>query len=277
MTSGGRIPPLLRVVVVVAGFVALVDAINVFTALHDAARHGETLPLWQPVTWEATSGIGELIACPIIFAAFRIAPPGRGRWRRALLTHAVASVVFSALHIALMMALREVIYRAGGLHYRVEAGAALYEYRKDLLAYLVLGGLWLLLSSGRSAVAPPMISNAPSASAQTTFDIAEGPRTLRVEIEHILAVRSAGNYVEFILADGRRPLMRATLKDVADKLRLHGYLRTHRSWLISAKDVVELKRSGSGGYTAILAGGVEAPVSRRLPDGLEQIRTGRGV
>jgi DNA-binding LytR/AlgR family response regulator len=38
------------------------------------------------------------------------------------------------------------------------------------------------------------------------FEIRDGARTLRPSMSDILAVQSAGNYVEVLLADGRRPL-----------------------------------------------------------------------
>ena len=89
--------------------------------------------------------------------------------------HGVATLVFSALHVALMMALRIVIYGAQGFHYRVESGAVPYEYRKDLLAYLVLAGVFHLIA-GQGAQAKPEPAAAPTCEPlPPTFDILEGP------------------------------------------------------------------------------------------------------
>ena len=146
VTNGGGLRPLLRPFAVMAAFVALVDVVNVLSALHDAARRGESLGAWEPITWEATSGVAELIALPIIVAALRVAPPDRARWGRVLAVHVLASLAFSAVHVALMMALRIAVYGTLGFRYHVEAGAAPYEYRKDLLAYLVLAGVLYLFT-----------------------------------------------------------------------------------------------------------------------------------
>ena len=152
-TSSGLLQPFWRAYGVAVGLITVVDVVNVLSALHDAVRRGEHLAAWEPITWEATSGVAELLAYPLIYIALRLAP-AQGRWGRALLVHSVSTLVFSALHVALMMALRIAIYRTQGFHYRVESGAVPYEYRKDLLAYLVLAGVFHLIT-GQGAQAKP--------------------------------------------------------------------------------------------------------------------------
>ena len=122
VTSGEAWRPILRALPIVVGLIVLVDTVNVLSALHDASRRGEGLAAWEPITWEATSGIAELVACPIIYAALLVAVPLRDRWRRTLSVHAAATVAFSAMHVLLMMTLRIGIYRVAGYHYHVEAG-----------------------------------------------------------------------------------------------------------------------------------------------------------
>lgn len=272
-TSGGPGGAFLRAYAVVAALVALIDVVNVLSALHDAGRRGEHLAVWEPATWEATSGLAELVACPLIYAALRLAPPGRRSWAAAPPIHAGASLAFSAVHILLMMAARTAVYGALGLHYRVEAGAALYEYRKDVLAYLVLAGVFHHFTArqpaSRPAAGPPPAS---SPATPATFDILEGARTLRVRPDEIVAVRAAGNYAEFHLADGRRPLMRTTLAELATRLEPHGLVRTHRSWLVNAARVRALEPAGSGDHDLELDGGLHAPLSRRYPEALERLK-----
>ena len=82
---------------------------------------------------------------------------------------------------------------------------------------------------------------------------------------------SAGNYVEVLLADGRRPLMRATLAAVEVELERFGFVRVHRSWLVNTGRVTGLRPEGSGDWTVEL-GSVEAPVSRRFPDALARLK-----
>ena len=270
--SGVPAHPLLRACLAVIGLMAAVDTVNVLSALHDAGRRGQALAAWEPITWEATSGVAVLVACPIIFAALHAAPPGRRPWGPTLLIHGVASLLFSALHIGLMMALRVAIYGLLGFHYTVEPGAAPYEYRKDLLAYLVLAGLIQLFAGRKPDIVAAAVPAAGSEPPPTTFDIIEGGRTVRVRPGDMLAVSSAGNYVEFHLGDGRRLLMRTTLRELEDRLGPLGFERTHRSWLVNAACVRELEPSGSGDYSLLLDGGVRAPLSRRFPSALIKLR-----
>ena len=82
---------------------------------------------------------------------------------------------------------------------------------------------------------------------------------------------SAGNYVEFWLADGRRPLMRATLAAIEVELEAYGFVRAHRSWLVNGARVTGLEPDGSGDWTVEL-GEVRAPLSRRFPEALARLR-----
>ena len=95
----------------------------------------------------------------------------------------------------------------------------------------------------------------------STFDIRDGAKLTRVRLEDILAISSAGNYMEFFLADGRRLLMRAPLHGVEDELGPRGFVRTHRSWLVNGRKVTTLKPDGSGDYTVELGVPDRPPVA----------------
>ena len=92
-----------------------------------------------------------------------------------------------------------------------------------------------------------------------------------MRLEDILAVTSAGNYVEFLLVDGRRLLMRASLQGMEAELAPRGFLRTHRSWLVNSRKVTALRPEGSGDYTVDL-GAQAVPLSRRFPEALAKLR-----
>ena len=88
----------------------------------------------------------------------------------------------------------------------------------------------------------------------------------------IVAATAAGNYVEFALEDGRRPLMRASLGAVETALAPHGFVRTHRSWLVNAARVRALTAAGSGDFRLDLGCGLTAPLSRRYPGALARLK-----
>ena len=256
-----------RAILVYAVLVFCFDTVNVFTTLHDRAAVGHPVTAWEAAIWEYSSGVTELLFGPVVmFAALRLAPPASRGWFRFALVQAPASLIFSALHVGGMVALRIAIYATVGAHYVFGRGQFPYEYRKDLLSYVIGAGLfWLFGQLERQKTAGAVTE-------RRTFDIRDGARTIRAPLPDIAAVSSAGNYVEFVLADGRRPLMRSTLSSIETALAPHGFVRTHKSWLVNVARVSELVAEGSGDFTVQLDVGVRAPLSRRFPDALERLR-----
>lgn len=255
--------PVMRAVLVITAFVALVTTFNIFTAIHDAAEHGQILAPWEPTTWEYTSGVATLLCSGIVYWAIRRAPPVRTGWPKFMMVHAGASLGFSSLHILGMNAMRVAIYAAIGRNYSFDEAGFWYEYRKDLVAYVILAAVFWFFTH---EAAPARVSNG-----RRMIDIRNGKRLLRVSIDEIAAIRAAGNYVEFVLVDDRRPLVRQSLSAAQCELGSE-FVRTHRSWAINATHVRELRAVGAGDYEIGLAGGLKAPLSRRFPGALEQLR-----
>jgi hypothetical protein len=243
----------------IAVIVAGVNAINVISA----QESGHSLAV--PLIWEGSSWLSLLLFLWIPWMAWRSAPPAvRPRWK--LLLHVPAAFTFALGHVGGFDALRILTYRLAGAHYELGSFVTQlqFEMRKDLLGYALFIGLFSLIDH---LLRRP--HEAPAGPA--TFDIRDGASLTRVKVEEILAVTSAGNYVEFILADGRRLLMRAPLRSVEEELGSRGFVRTHRSWLVNAGKVTTLKPEGSGDYTIEL-GKQSAPLSRRFPDALAKLR-----
>ena len=250
-----------------AGLICSIAFVNVLTIRHDAPELG-TLP---PAIWEASSALVTLaiFAVPASVALWttRVSP----RWWRALPVHLAAVVIYSILHVGGFVLLRKIAYLAL-LHQPYDFGPLAtefpYEFRKDLMAY-GLGSILYYLSlrrSGRQVDAAVQATVAPA-----TFDIRDGARLVRAPVGEILAVRSAGNYSEFLLGDGRQLLMRSSLSALETRLGEHGFVRTHRSWLVNPSRVTGLRPEGSGDY-AVELGEIEAPLSRRFPQALAALR-----
>lgn len=246
--------------------VAAFAFINVLTIQHDAPQLG----LIAPMIWEVSSAL-------TIFCLFGI-PAGMAiwtaraepRWWVAAPAHLVAVLTYSALHVAGFVVLRTWVHWHL-LQERYDFGPLStefpYEFRKDMLSYgMATVIFWVALRRGAHRSAEP-----PAPAAPATFDIHDGARMIRVAVSEILAVRSAGNYAEFMLADGRRPLTRSSLNAVLESLAPHGFVRSHKSWLVNPARVTGLKPEGSGDFTVEL-GEFEVPLSRRFPDALATIR-----
>jgi DNA-binding LytR/AlgR family response regulator len=246
----------------VVGAVATIDGI---TLRHEQPRYG----LAAPIIWEGSSWFTFILFLWIAWIAYRIAPlTARPRWK--LLVHIPAALMFSLAHVAGFVALRKFVYWLGGAQY--DFGAFFsnfrYEFSKDALGYVLFIGSFALvehLLQQQSRIDAP----APT----PTFDIRDGAKLARVRLDQILAVVSAGNYVEFMLDDGRKLLMRSPLSAVENELGPRGFVRTHRSWLVNPRRMTALKPEGSGDYRVEL-GSVTAPLSRRFPETLAKLRGG---
>ena len=266
---------LRRAYAVIVPLVLLAMTVNIFSTIYDLHRGGKTLPLWEPVSWEVSSAIAILVAALTIFAVSRLVPP---TWKagRLLAANILATLPFSALHTGGMVALRWLAYHAAGADYGFSRSDIFYEYRKDLFAYAVLYGAFRI--AARPALVPPD-REAPRQTepADPIFTIIDGADTHRVPLSAILSLRAAGNYVEFHLDGGSRPLMRASLREMETQLAGHGFIRTHRSWLINAQRVRQVTSLGSGDYLLTLDSGDEAPLSRRFPEALASLRKKEGA
>jgi hypothetical protein len=243
-----------------AVFAGVVDLLNVLTIRHDRPRLG----LLEPTIWEGSSWLSLLVAFWIAWVFWRLAPLWvRPRWR--LLLHIPGVLLYSLAHVGGFIALRKLAYWALGSRY-VFGENFFYELPKDALAYgLFVAGIALV----EHLLRQQQLIQVPGQS--LTFDIRDGAKLTRVRLSDILAITSAGNYVEFALQDGRRLLMRSPLSALESDLEGRGFVRTHRSWLVNSARVTALKPEGSGDYEISL-GSLEVPLSRRFKAALTKLR-----
>lgn len=246
-----------------------INAISQTTELTRARVHFDPI---KPYVLEYSSAVFAIALVPFIAWMLKLAPPGRDLrgWLRFLAVHAPATGVYCLAHVGGFWGLRTLVYPAFGGHYTGKLDLA-YEYPKDLRGYaLVLALTW---AAGQFAQMWRQADAAKAGRFGPVLDISDGAgRLIRAPVTDIVATRSAGNYVEFHLADGRKPLMRTTLAGVEEQLKPHGFLRTHRSWLVNPLRVRGMTAAGSGDWTIELDNGVEALLSRRFPQALSALR-----
>lgn len=78
----------------------------------------------------------------------------------------------------------------------------------------------------------------------------------------ILYGKAIGDYVRIVSDEGRF-LIRGRISEMESRWGPHGFIRTHRAYVINARRAVEIDRNANGTALVELTGGERIPVSRR--------------
>lgn len=249
---------------------ALTCFVNAFSTSHDLSRLGRAVPLWQPLLWEISSGVLVVALAPLVHRLVLVSlnwpcwPWLLGPF------HAAAILAFSAVHVCGMVLLRKLGYwaaGAGSYGFGFSGANLFYELRKDILVYLLLAALFWLSELWRGRPQPQ--APAVAAAAPARFWLRDGTVDLRLEPAEIIAVVSAGNYVEYCLASGKRHLIRATLQGEDERLRPLGFSRIHRTKLVNTARIRRIAGKPSGDFDVEMDTGESFSGSRRYRDGLK--------
>lgn len=267
-TNGRKAMPIAVFLLVL--LLAAEAGVNALSILEEARRAGAPVARWQPFALEYSSAFGLLLAMPLAWGALRAGTRVAGPLR--FLAVAALALAFSGLHIVLMVGLRVLVWRQLGDSYSFDfADEWLYEFRKDLVTFLVMvAAFWLAERWSRTA--QPAAAAAPADNKPSTIALPDGGRSVMIDPQDLAAVRSEGNYAELIFADGRRQLIRATLTVVEERLGGAGFVRTHRSWLVALRHARAVSPTASGDHVIAVNGGLQVPLSRRSAEALRLLR-----
>lgn len=238
----------------IAAVAIAIGIVNALSGAQDAAWRGDSYDVGRRLFWEMSSIGVILLLLPIPLRAVRRMRRMPGLAARAGLG-TITLLGFSALHIAGMVSVRKLaLWLAGGAYdFRFSLATILYEFRKDAVTYVLIAGTIWLLDSRRElkAAAAAAASASPPAplpppSSLDTIWLRDGTSRIRVVPRDILWVASAGNYIEYCLADGTRHLIRGTLAAAESELGRYAIVRVHRTRLANLDRVrgVDLKPSG---------------------------------
>jgi two-component system LytT family response regulator len=95
-------------------------------------------------------------------------------------------------------------------------------------------------------------------------------RILFIDPTCVALVQAQGNYVLLQSPQGSY-LLRESISDVAEKLKLYGFIRIHRSTLVNSAFVEEIQPWPTGEYILRIKGGKELTVSRTYKKNLSSI------
>ena len=245
-----------------------IGIVNALSKAQDVAWHGGVYDARLPLFWEMTSIATIILLAPLLFVVVRRIRR-LPRWPQRLALALAGVVVFSTLHIAGMVALRKFVLWLGGGSYDFGFSVAIvvYEFRKDVITCLLIGGVLWLIDGRREAeqfraTATPVAAEPPPATPHLVW-LRDGSARIRIEPGEILSISSAGNYVEYSLADGVHHLVRGTLAAEGARLTRFGIVRVHRTRLVNLSRVTGLKSGANGDFELTLDTGQVIAGSRR--------------
>ena len=254
--------------VAVSPVAIVIGIVGALSTADDIARRGGVYDPATPLLWDMTSIAVIILLTPALLAIVR-----RIRREPALAVRialALATIiVFSAVHITGMVWLRKLImFAAGGAYdFRFSLATVLYEFRKDVVTCVLIGGSMWLMDSRREAhralqVAAPPPAASPPSTPQTIW-LRDGTKSIRIEPRDILWISSAGNYIEYSLADGSNHLIRGTLASAESELSRFSLARIHRTRLANLRRVTGMQSKPSGDFDLTFDSGHTVAGSRR--------------
>jgi hypothetical protein len=254
-----------------------IGVVNAFSRAQDTAWRGGVYDLRTPLFWEMSSIVTIIAVTPMLFVAVRRMRRVEG-WPLRVGLAVAATIIFSGLHIAGMVGLRKlVMFLAGGVYdFHLSVATLIYEFRKDVMTCILIGStLWLIDS--RRETRPARSDATPradlSSAAPEMVWLRDGSSRIRIEPRDVLTIGSAGNYVEYCMADGRTHLVRGTLAGEEARLTKFNIVRVHRTRLVNLSRVTGLKAGSNGDFELTLEAGQAVSGSRRYRDAIASIET----
>lgn len=112
----------------------------------------------------------------------------------------------------------------------------------------------------------------PRKTYEQRFIVGSHGKLIVVTAAEVRYFEAAGNYVRLHAAHVQ-PLLRGTLSSLETRLDPARFVRVHRSFIVNASLIAELRTTKSGDYEVVLRGGGEVPMSRTFREAvLERLR-----
>jgi DNA-binding LytR/AlgR family response regulator len=95
-------------------------------------------------------------------------------------------------------------------------------------------------------------------------------RIVLIDPREVVSIHAEGNYV-LLKKDSGSYLLRESISDMVNKLGAYGFLRIHRSVLVNASSVEEIRALPTGEYALRIRGGSEYTVGRTYKKNLKSL------
>ena len=262
---------------IITAALVTIATINATTKIMDGLRTSGQTPFanWEPFAWEFTSAIGILILIPFLLWLVNRWPVVWGQIKTSLLIYLFGSLVFSFIHIMVMVVLRKLIYIANSSSYDFGnvAFEFFYEYRKDLWTYILIIGMIhtyrFVLSRLRGEA--KMIADGEGELETPISDrilVKKLGKEFIVKLSDVEWLEASGNYVN-LHVKGRIYPTRSTLAALVNNISDQGFCRIHRSFAVNLDAVESITPSPSGDAEVQLLSGKVLNLSRRYKEQLK--------
>ncbi len=250
---------------------------NSITVMMDIHRVGLDFADWEPAVWEWSSGMTMLALIPALVWFTRRYPLHWDTWRQTLPVHVAGSLMFSLIHVVVMVALRHAAYAAQGGHYDFGHWPTelTYEYLKDVRSYTmmvcVIEGYRYVLRRLQGEVS--LLDRPDEGDPVEPLDRPERFLVRKLNREFLIAaadiewMQAAGNYVNLRVRGHDYPL-RSTIAGIEARLDPERFARIHRSYIVNFAQITSIEPLDSGDARVHLKDGASLPCSRRYRDEL---------
>jgi hypothetical protein len=254
---------------------------NSVTALMDVRRMNLDFQAWEPAVWEWSSHLVALALVPAVLWFTRRFPLHFDTWRRSLPWLALGSVVWSALHVGGMVAIRKLVYAAQGYQYDFSPWLVefFYEYVKDvrhfagIVLFVEVYRLLIRRLQGEASVlaAPDDALPPDSPERPERFLVRKLGKEFLIAAADVEYLQAAGNYVNLHVR-GRDYPLRTTMATIETQLDPARYARVHRSYIVNLDCVGEIEPLDTGDARIVMRDGIAIPCSRTYRDSLRPDR-----
>lgn len=246
--------------------------INSYSVIDDYQRRGLQIDQWQPFVWEFSSQISVLLLIPMLLYIDNKLPLNLKKIKQSIIFHLFLSVVFSIMHVLLMVAIRKICYYVNNNNYDFGNWQAelIYEYRKDVLTYIsILATFYayrFILSRLRHEASEINVGEDTAIT-----DYAERLIVKKIGKEFIIRVSdiqwiiASGNYMNLHIGERCYPI-RATMSGLEKRFNPNLFVRIHRSTMVNLDFVKEITALDTGDYLLTLNNNQQLKLSRRYKD-----------
>ena len=255
-----------KMLFVVFCFISLEAFVRSTSLIMEYGNRGSPLEPWKPFVWEFSSTYMVFILVPFIMMFDENYPIASKKWLQRILVHVPLSMVFSFVHILGMVGIRKLIFKSvddvyvmTDLNYTI-----LYEYRKDIIAYM---SILVVIYAYREILRLQHGEAQIEKSDEKRIMVSKSGIFKFIEPRCVDWVEAAGNYVELHVGEDTF-MLRATMKEIENRLGGDGFARVHRSTIIRRDFIESVKPAMNGDKIIVIGNGEELRLSRRYRDNL---------